>query len=94
MIEPLALMPAYLAAVMLKPAARSSKPFVVLNRNHDTITAMTSATTNPQWRRIAGRSRICGIRTKSESTFEIGWSEPSWRRKSERSPNRTIWAAT
>ena len=47
MIEPLALMPAYFAAVRLKPAARSSKPLVVLNRNHDTTTAMTSATTKP-----------------------------------------------
>ena len=79
---------------MLKPEARSSKPLVVLNRNQDTITAMTSATMKPQWRRIAGRSRICGMRTKSERTFEIGWSEPVWRRNSERSPNRTIWAAT
>ena len=87
-------MPAYRAAVMLKPEARSSKPFVVLNRNQDTITAMTSATTKPQWRRIAGSSRICGMRTKSESTLEIGWSEPSWRRKSDRSPNSTTWAAT
>src|SRR4029079_2418970 len=54
MIDPLALIPAYLAAVRLKPAARSSKPFVVLNRNHETTTAMTNARTNPQCRGMLG----------------------------------------
>ena len=47
MIDPLALIPAYFAAVRLKPAARSSKPFVVLNRNHETTAAISSASTNP-----------------------------------------------
>ena len=47
MIEPPALMPAYRAAVRLKPAARSSKPFVVLKMNHDTTTAMMSAMMKP-----------------------------------------------
>ena len=46
-IEPPALMPAYRAAVRLKPAARSSKPLVVRNRNHETTAAMSSATTKP-----------------------------------------------
>ena len=58
MIEPQALMPAYRAAVRLKPAARSSKPLVVRNRNHETTTAITRATMKPQCRRIAGRSKI------------------------------------
>ncbi len=46
-IEPPALIPAYRAAVRLKPEARSSKPFVVRKRSHETATAMSSATTKP-----------------------------------------------
>ena len=55
---------------------------------------MSSATANPQWSRIAGRSKTCGMRTKSDRTFEIGSELPSFLRKSERRPNRTIWKAT
>ena len=93
MIEPPALMPAYRAAVRLRPADRSSKPLDVLNRNQETSAATSSATTKPQWTRRLRNGISCGTRTKS-ITFEIGCELFDWRRKSVRSDSWTIWSAT
>src|SRR3990170_4970912 len=69
------LMPAYRAAVGLKPTARNSNPLVERNRSHDTASAAARPRTKPQLARRPSMSG--GYQDDASVTFEIGSKRPS-----------------